>query len=346
MSWYSTGTVSVTNGQPTVTGVGTQWGGVLAKPGDIFRGPDGWQYEIAQVNTAAQITLGENYRGSSGSGQDYAIIPTASRAVDLHGDMGQVVAATNDLRGRLADQVTAAEAKFDEIAGRVSPGLQALIGLLPNQAGTDADGDGLPDGWYLPTNGGFTSWSLAGRSTYGAPAAIVPGSIEEQFYDGIPNNQGKSIGYRNFQFAFWRFSWDLSAGGAPDQLTVLGSARTPRGGMMGAWICEESPGVLDHLQVYKKFTRGSGGWATWYSHTEAERLLGHPGGYSHPRIQLASAGLPQRGSILIVAPQALVTRYPADKHGWGFFPGMNRQVAGNDYKTELSYITNAWEAKA
>jgi hypothetical protein len=269
------------------------------------------------------------------------------------GTINRLITSVNSLTGYFQghrNQIEADRAdlrrEVNDLKARVSPGLQSLIGLLPNQAGTDADADGRPDGWYLPTNGGFTSWALAGSSTYGEETAIVPGSLEAQFYAGIPLDQGKNVGYRNFQFNFWRFSWDLSAGGAPDLITVLSSGRVPRGGSMGAWVCEETPGVLDHLDTYRSFTRGSGGWAIWHSHTEAEKFLGHPGGYAHPRLQFASADLPQRGSILVVAPQALVTRYPVDTVGGGFFPGLNRKVTDDDHHTQLSYVTNKWETKA
>src|SRR3972149_1775698 len=58
---YTTGTVTVTNASPTVTGVATAWvaGGITSS--DVFKGPDGEYYQIASVDSATQITLGRNY---------------------------------------------------------------------------------------------------------------------------------------------------------------------------------------------------------------------------------------------------------------------------------------------
>lgn len=55
MAWYKTGTISVTTGQTSVTGVGTKFAS-NARVGDGFRGPDGDWYEI--VNIASETVLG------------------------------------------------------------------------------------------------------------------------------------------------------------------------------------------------------------------------------------------------------------------------------------------------
>lgn len=82
MSWYRSGTVTVTNGAAAVTGAGTDFVS-NAQLGEAFRGPDGRIYEIAAVVSATQLTLAEPYMGGSGGGQAYAISPTASFARDL-----------------------------------------------------------------------------------------------------------------------------------------------------------------------------------------------------------------------------------------------------------------------
>lgn len=76
MSWYKTGTVSLTNGNATVYGSGTAWvdAGVL-NPGDIMPLPDGKLYEILSIQSNTQLTLASNYLGSTASGQSYAIMP-------------------------------------------------------------------------------------------------------------------------------------------------------------------------------------------------------------------------------------------------------------------------------
>ncbi|MFG6550288.1 pyocin knob domain-containing protein [Sulfitobacter sp. M21595] len=82
MAWYSTGTVSVTNGSKNVSGVGTAWFGAL-QAGWGFVGPDGRTYEVLAVNGATSLTLKTNYQGATAGGQIYAAFPTVSLAGDL-----------------------------------------------------------------------------------------------------------------------------------------------------------------------------------------------------------------------------------------------------------------------
>jgi hypothetical protein len=76
LNWYKTGTITVTNGSPTITGAGTLWvdTGTLF-PGDILYASDGKLYEILTINSNTGITLASNYLGTSLSGQAYSIMP-------------------------------------------------------------------------------------------------------------------------------------------------------------------------------------------------------------------------------------------------------------------------------
>jgi hypothetical protein len=74
--WVDNGTVTVNNGSATVVGVGTTFLDKNVLSGYAFRGPNGILYEIQSVNSNTNITLAENYVGTSGSGQGYAIIQT------------------------------------------------------------------------------------------------------------------------------------------------------------------------------------------------------------------------------------------------------------------------------
>lgn len=76
MSWFSTGTVGVTNASATLTGVDTSWSSDIISAGDIFLGPDLKLYEIQTADNSTQITLASPYLGSTASAQSYAIIPT------------------------------------------------------------------------------------------------------------------------------------------------------------------------------------------------------------------------------------------------------------------------------
>lgn len=74
---YATGTVSVTNGSPTVTGSGTTWSTNL-KAGDFIhvgdavqRDPTATWYEIDSVDSNTQITLTANYAETTAAGEVY-----------------------------------------------------------------------------------------------------------------------------------------------------------------------------------------------------------------------------------------------------------------------------------
>jgi hypothetical protein len=90
MAWYKSGTVSVTNGSTTVTGSGTSWVTGVGV-GEAFYGPDGRIYEIANIISATQLTLGSNYLGSTVSGQAYQIVPTQSYIRDLAAEAASLV---------------------------------------------------------------------------------------------------------------------------------------------------------------------------------------------------------------------------------------------------------------
>lgn len=107
MAWYKTGTATVTNGSTTVTGSGTSWI-VGVGIGEAFYAPDGRIYEIANIVSATQLTLGSNYLGTTASGQAYQIVPTQSYIRDLAAQAAQLVAdyagiASNAGAGKFGD---------------------------------------------------------------------------------------------------------------------------------------------------------------------------------------------------------------------------------------------------
>ncbi len=75
MSWYKTGSISVTNGNATIYGSGTSWvdSGVL-NAGDIIS-VNSVLYEILSIQSNTQLTLAANYLASTASGLAYAIMP-------------------------------------------------------------------------------------------------------------------------------------------------------------------------------------------------------------------------------------------------------------------------------
>jgi len=72
MAWYKTGTVTVTNGSPTVLGSGTTFL-VSVSAGDLFTIDGSHIYEVTAVNTNTSLSLGHNYAGTTASGADYLI---------------------------------------------------------------------------------------------------------------------------------------------------------------------------------------------------------------------------------------------------------------------------------
>lgn len=82
MAWYRAGTVSVTNNSTAVTGSGTAWV-TAAAIGETFLGPDGQSYEIVALNSATSLSIAPAYKGSTASGQNYALMPTQGYLRDL-----------------------------------------------------------------------------------------------------------------------------------------------------------------------------------------------------------------------------------------------------------------------
>ena len=78
MSWYRTGTVTVTNGSKTVTGVETLWASSV-NAGDAFAlvdgnlNPTGAWYEVETVTSNTKMVLKQSYAGSTGSNKQYCV---------------------------------------------------------------------------------------------------------------------------------------------------------------------------------------------------------------------------------------------------------------------------------
>lgn len=72
--WYQQGTVSVTNGSAVVTGSGGTLFVSQVTAGDMFTVDRSRFYEVLSVDSDTQITLTENYAGSSDATASYAIV--------------------------------------------------------------------------------------------------------------------------------------------------------------------------------------------------------------------------------------------------------------------------------
>lgn len=113
MAWYRIGTVALTNGSKEVTGDGTQFLNNV-KAGDIFIGPDGLLYEIASVDTSAQLNLQIVYAGPTVAGATYEIVPTTINLKQLAQRVADLIALYNeipdDVKGSQDAAVVAASA--------------------------------------------------------------------------------------------------------------------------------------------------------------------------------------------------------------------------------------------
>ena len=72
-SWFSEGTVTVTNGNATVTGVGTKFSN--CRSGDMFVGPDNGIYQVINPSSDTSVSISPAYRGVTSAGAAYGIVP-------------------------------------------------------------------------------------------------------------------------------------------------------------------------------------------------------------------------------------------------------------------------------
>jgi len=70
---YKVGLATVTNGDPTVTGVGTSWMSSVTSDWIFKIKDEDVLYSISSVDSDTQITLAVNYTGTSGSGKSYIL---------------------------------------------------------------------------------------------------------------------------------------------------------------------------------------------------------------------------------------------------------------------------------
>lgn len=111
--FYTTGTVTVTSGSPTVTGAGTGWQTALIQGGVLY--VRGGAYPILTVDSETKITLAVPYTGTNGSGLAYA--------VDRQRSMATSATAMNDRLAQIIASIQTAQPANDILA--------ALAALTP-----------------------------------------------------------------------------------------------------------------------------------------------------------------------------------------------------------------------
>lgn len=92
---YSTGTITVTNGDATITGSSTVWNTVTnAEVGEYIKLPDGKWYKIASIASDTSLEIEVNYQGSTLAGQTYVISPWG----EVQGDLNRSTAPASLVR--------------------------------------------------------------------------------------------------------------------------------------------------------------------------------------------------------------------------------------------------------
>ncbi len=156
MSWYRTGTVAVTNGSKTVTGVGTLWT-TAVNAGDAFAlvdanlNPTGAWYEVESVTNNTTLVLKQSYAGSTGSNKQYCVF-------NLVGNM-----TTPSFAQRLATFFASFQSLIDK------PTTTPTASSIPI-----ADSGGkIADGWIPATVARTASPALTGTPTAPTAAASI-----------------------------------------------------------------------------------------------------------------------------------------------------------------------------
>lgn len=121
MAWYKTGTVSVQNGETSVTGVSTKFAS-NTRVGDGFRGPDGEWYEI--VNIASETVLGiyPAYQGPTiSTSPNYMVAPLQGYNKESADRLREITNSFRDVSDEVASAVAAAAAaKVSETNSKAS----------------------------------------------------------------------------------------------------------------------------------------------------------------------------------------------------------------------------------
>jgi hypothetical protein len=101
-TWYSTGTVSVSNGGDTVTGTGTAWVANL-NIGDAIHMPDGRAYEVTAIVSNTSLEIAPDYLGSTVSGGSYRVQPTRGVGTSL---VSQIVSLISQVQGYIGGSLS------------------------------------------------------------------------------------------------------------------------------------------------------------------------------------------------------------------------------------------------
>ncbi|RYF76226.1 MAG: hypothetical protein EOO29_22965, partial [Comamonadaceae bacterium] len=167
MSWYRAGTITLTPGSTTVTGVGTQWVANILPAAMLLA--EGAPMEVARAVSDSELLLKVPFAGVGGAGLAYAIAPTQSHVTEATRLLLQVLETFGDLRQAWLD----GSLKGDPGTGLAIRGAVANVGALPaNPRLGDAYLIG-PDVYVWVGTEWFNAGPLQGATGLTGPANVL-----------------------------------------------------------------------------------------------------------------------------------------------------------------------------
>lgn len=177
MSWYRTGTVTVTNGSKNVTGVGTLWASSV-NVGDAFAlvdangNPTGAWYEVESVTNNTTLVLKQSYAGSTGSNKQYCVFNLVGNMTtpSFAQRLATFFASFQSLIDKTTTTPTASSIPVADSGGKIADGwIPATVARLASPALT-----GTPT---APTQTASDSSTKIATTAHVKSVMTIPGSL-------------------------------------------------------------------------------------------------------------------------------------------------------------------------
>ena len=204
MTYIRTGTIAANNGSQVITGAGTRFITDQVLVGDaIYIGDDGTPYDVTSVNSQTSIGIAIPYRGVTGSGKSYVVMPVQGHNHDLamqarellryyrDGVVGAEALTEVDRLVTLAGQSAALAKGYSESAQATVTGdmgsLVPAVGKMPI-----ARANGTIDSRWIDSSEAVTvaraTWDMATDTWTGNPHAT---SVHKSMRRCVINNLGE-----------------------------------------------------------------------------------------------------------------------------------------------------------
>ncbi|MBV7571792.1 hypothetical protein KW846_03680 [Pseudomonas sp. PDM32] len=191
MPWYRAGTVTVTNGSTTVTGVSTDFA-ANARVGDAFIGPNGALHEVTNIASATVLAIYPPYAGVTVGGAGYTVAPVqgyvkqlADQARDILQQWGTTLAGLGSVSTEnIVPVAKGGTGGTTQATARNGLGLGSASTLAAGSATGNVmlvDDVKSPNASTINVYGNsFKTWSA---STTGAPESSTQGTMINAGYD-------------------------------------------------------------------------------------------------------------------------------------------------------------------